>query len=131
MAKLSVYSPKVVDREQVGYKPCGLMSKGQHQRLHLAAFMSLEARLYLLDEPLAGIDLVSREKILETLSSHLPKESAMILTTHEIKEVESLFSRLIYINDGRITCDTSTEELISEGSSASKKFIELNGEEGR
>ena len=111
---------------EVPEKPMGKMSKGQAQRLRLVATMARKARLYLLDEPLSGIDMVSRALIVKTLISSWDQNSCLLLTTHEIKEVEHFFDRGIYLKDGSLVSDVMGEKLRAENSNLADHFIDLH-----
>ncbi|NRA66495.1 MAG: ABC transporter ATP-binding protein [Pseudobacteriovorax sp.] len=111
---------------EVPQKAMGQMSKGQMQRLRLVATMSRQAQLYLLDEPLSGIDLVSRSLIIETLIDVWDKQSAVIISTHEIKEIENFFDRALYLKAGTLVEDVIAEEVRKDNKSLTDLFIEIN-----
>ena len=108
-------------------KPLEEMSKGQRQKLKLVATMSRNSDLYLLDEPLSGIDLVARTGILKTLMATWNEESAVILSTHEIKDVDPYLDRAIFLADGYIKADENVEDIRTRGLSVSDRFLELLG----
>ncbi len=93
------------------------MSKGERGRLRLAMALARDVKLYLLDEPLAGIDLLSREKILTSLVREWHTDEAILLSTHEVAEAESLFDRVRLLRQGRLALDASAEALRGEGKS--------------
>ena len=101
------------------------MSKGERGRLRLAMSLSRDVKLYLLDEPLAGIDLISREKILSSLVREWHTDETILLSTHEVAEAEGLFERVLLMKDGRIALDTQAEELRSQGKSVVDAFREV------
>jgi len=101
------------------------MSKGERGRLRLAMCLSRDVKLYLLDEPLAGIDLISREKILSSLVQEWHTDETILLSTHEVAEAEGLFERVLLMKDGRIALDTQAEELRSQGKSVVDAFREV------
>lgn len=91
------------------------LSKGMEARLYLVLCLARRARLVLLDEPFSGIDLVSREKIIQMIIDTLLEQSqTLILSTHEIHESESLFDHVIFIDQGRQVFAGNTEELRAE-----------------
>lgn len=114
------------DALEVPLKRTSQMSKGQQQRLRLVATMSRKARLYLLDEPLSGIDLVSRSLIIKTLIENWDETSTIVISTHEIQEIEGFFDRGIYLKQGRVVSDIQAEKLRSHKQSMTEHFIELN-----
>lgn len=103
------------------------MSKGERGRLRLAMALARSAKLYLLDEPLAGIDLLSRERILQSIVREWHKDETILLSTHEIAEAEGLFDRVLYLRDGRIVLDAQAEDLRDQGRSVVQAFREVLG----
>jgi len=101
------------------------MSKGERGRLRLAMALARSARLYLLDEPLAGIDLLSREKILTSIVKEWHTDETILLSTHEVAEAEALFDRVIFLHKGRLALDARAEQLRSEGRSVVDAFREV------
>jgi len=90
------------------------LSKGMVTQLHLALIMAIDARLLVLDEPTLGLDLLYRRKFYDTLvNDYYDKERTILLTTHQVEEVENLFTDVIFINHGRVTLDSSVEALAS------------------
>lgn len=78
------------------------LSKGMSEKFNLSLVLSRKAKLYLLDEPISGVDPVSREKILDAILENLSEESSMIITTHYIGELERIFDNVAFLGDGRI-----------------------------
>ena len=72
------------------------------EKFNLSLVLSRKAKLYLLDEPISGVDPVSREKILDAILENLSEESSMIITTHYIGELERIFDDVAFLGDGRI-----------------------------
>ena len=90
--------------------------------------MSLNTDYILLDEPFSGIDLFSKEKIRELFSSPFIEGRGVLLTTHEVDEVEHLIDRVIILDDGMIVQDFYTEEVrMEEGKSVIDKMREVLG----
>jgi len=103
------------------------MSKGERGRLRLAMALARNAQLFLLDEPLAGIDLLSREKILQSIVREWHTRETILLTTHEVAEAEGLFERVVYLREGRLAADVNAEELRAENKSVIQTFREVLG----
>jgi ABC-2 type transport system ATP-binding protein len=103
------------------------MSKGERGRLRLAMALARNARLYLLDEPLGGIDLLSREKILQSIVREWHTDETVILSTHEVAEAEGLFERVLYLREGRLALDARAEELRRQGKSVVQAYREVLG----
>lgn len=111
----------------VPQKSLGEMSRGQKQKLKLSLTMSRRVKLYLLDEPLAGIDLVARTGILKSLMSSWTVQSSVVLATHEIKDVEPHLNRAIFVRDGRVLADEGRQQIDDLGLSVSERFLQLMG----
>lgn len=110
---------------EVPARPSRSMSRGQRARLRLAMVLAREARLFLLDEPLAGIDLISRDRILKTLVHQWREEATLVLSTHEVAEAEGIFDRAVFLKEGRVVLDASAEELRARGRSVRETFVEV------
>jgi len=88
------------------------LSKGMVTQLHLALTMAIDARLLVLDEPTLGLDLLYRRKFYDSLlNDYFDKERTILLTTHQVEEVENLFTDVIFINHGRVVLAESVEDL--------------------
>ena len=88
------------------------LSKGMVTQLHLALILAIDARLLVLDEPTLGLDLLYRRKFYDTLlNDYYDKERTILLTTHQVEEVENLFTDVIFISHGHVTLDSPVEEL--------------------
>ncbi len=80
-------------------------SKGQKARVKLAMLLARKCKLLLLDEPLSGIDFLSREKMMETITNHKQEDGAIIFSTHDIRDAQGLFSRALFIREGNLLKD--------------------------
>src|SRR5579863_4858895 len=90
----------------------GQLSKGMVTQLHLALILAIDARLLVLDEPTLGLDLLYRRKFYDTLlNDYFDKQRTIVLTTHQVEEVENLFTDVIFINHGRVVLAAAVEEL--------------------
>ena len=90
------------------------LSKGMVTQLHLALILAIDARLLVLDEPTLGLDLLYRRKFYDTLlNDYYDKERTILLTTHQVEEVENLFTDVIFISHGHVTLEASVEDLAS------------------
>ncbi|MCD2347838.1 ABC transporter ATP-binding protein [Clostridium guangxiense] len=90
------------------------LSKGMLEKLHLTLVLSRKARLYVLDEPLGGVDPTTREKILDTIINNFNEKSSMIITTHLVNDIERLFDDVVFISDGKNVLSGSAEGLRNE-----------------
>ncbi|MBX5460502.1 MAG: ABC transporter ATP-binding protein [Steroidobacteraceae bacterium] len=86
------------------------LSKGMVTQLHLALILAIDARLLVLDEPTLGLDLLYRRQFYDTLlNDYFDKERTILLTTHQVEEVEHLLTDVIFINHGHIALDSPVE----------------------
>ena len=88
------------------------LSKGMVVQLHLAIVMAIDVKLLVLDEPTLGLDILFRKKFYTNLlNDYFDEERTIIITTHQVEEIEHILSDLIFIQDGRIALDCSMEEV--------------------
>lgn len=90
------------------------MSKGMQEKLQLILVMSRQAKLYILDEPLGGIDPATRDYILDTILSNFGPNASMIISTHLIADIERILDEVIFIDNGKIALQASADELRSQ-----------------
>ncbi|MEC5241004.1 ABC transporter ATP-binding protein [Bacillus sp. FSL R9-9530] len=87
------------------------LSKGMIEKLQIILTFSRKAKLYVLDEPLGGIDLVSREHVLELILKFYHEDCTLLISTHLIREIENIFDEVIFLKDGEIILHENVEEL--------------------
>ena len=88
------------------------LSKGMVVQLHLAIVMSIDVKLLVLDEPTLGLDILFRKQFYTNLlNDYFDEERTIIITTHQVEEIEHILSDLIFIQDGRIALDCSMEKV--------------------
>ena len=87
------------------------MSKGMQEKLQLILVMSRNAELYILDEPLGGVDPATRDYILDTILSNFNEGASVIISTHLISDIERILDEVIFINDGEIILSSDSDEL--------------------
>lgn len=88
------------------------LSKGMVTQLHLSLVMAIRARLLVLDEPTLGLDLLMRRRFYDTLvNDYMDEERTILVTTHQVEEIEHLLTDVIFIENGRIVLDAPTEDL--------------------
>jgi ABC-2 type transport system ATP-binding protein len=88
------------------------LSKGMVTQLHLALILAIDARLLVLDEPTLGLDLLFRRQFYDTLlNDYFDKERTIVLTTHQVEEIENLLTDVIFINRGHVVLDTSVDTM--------------------
>ena len=95
------------------------LSKGMVAQLHLAIVMAIDVKLLVLDEPTLGLDILYRKQFYTNLlNDYFDEERTIIITTHQVEEVEHILSDLIFIQDGRIALDCSMDKV-------QESFVEL------
>ena len=87
------------------------MSKGMQEKLQLILVMSREVELYILDEPLGGVDPATRDYILDTILSNFSDGASVIISTHIISDIERILDDVIFIDKGEIVLTSSADEL--------------------
>ena len=87
------------------------MSKGMKEKVQLVLVISRKAELYILDEPLGGVDPATRDYILDTILTNIDKSSSVIISTHLISDVEKILDEVIFIDKGKIILQDSTSVL--------------------
>ena len=87
------------------------MSKGMQEKLQLILVMSRNAKLYILDEPLGGVDPATRDYILDTILSNFKEGASVIISTHLIADIERILDEVIFIDKGKIVLTSPTDEL--------------------
>jgi len=102
------------------------MSKGTKEKVQLILVMSRNAQLYLLDEPIGGVDPAARDYILNTIINNYSENATVIISTHLIADVESVLDEVIFISNGSLVLHTSVDEIREhEGSSVDAYFREV------
>jgi ABC-2 type transport system ATP-binding protein len=95
------------------------LSKGMVTQLHLSIITAIDAKLLVLDEPTIGLDIIFRKEFYgNLLSDYFDEERTIIITTHQVEEIENLLTDVMFINDGRIVLDSPMDEL-------SDRYVEL------
>ncbi len=96
------------------------LSKGMVTQLHLALILAIDARLLVLDEPTLGLDLLFRRQFYDTLlNDYFDKERTILLTTHQVEEIENLLTDVIFINRGHIALDSAVDGI-------AERYVQLN-----
>ena len=90
------------------------LSKGMSEKLYLSLVLSRKAKLYILDEPLGGVDPTTREKILDAILQNYTENSSVLITTHLVSDIERLFDDVAFISEGKIVLFGNAEELRNE-----------------
>ena len=99
------------------------MSKGMLEKLQLVLCMSRDADLYVLDEPLGGVDPATRDYILDTILSNFKEGSSVLISTHLIADIERILDDVIFVDSGKIVLTDSADNLrMNENSSIDETF---------
>ena len=107
-------------------KTLGAMSKGPREKVQLILVMSRAAKLYLLDEPIGGVDPAARDYILNTILSNYEPESTILISTHLITDIERILDDVIFIQNGRLVLQQSVEDIReNQGKSVDALFREV------
>ena len=101
------------------------MSKGMIEKLNLTLAFSRNAKLFVLDEPLGGVDPVARDRIISTIIKTYNEESSIIISTHLVNDVERIFDDVCFIGKGKVILSGSAEDLrVEKGLSIDQIYIE-------
>ena len=92
-------------------KKISKMSKGMQEKLQLILVMSRNAEIYILDEPLGGVDPATRDYILDTILSNFSEGATVIISTHLISDIERILDEVIFVDKGKIILTSSADEL--------------------
>ncbi len=102
------------------------LSKGTKEKVQLVLVMSRRAKLYVLDEPIAGVDPAARDYILNTILSNYEPEASILIATHLIADIENILDEVVFFKDGQIVQHTSVDEIRGkEGKSVDAYFREV------
>ncbi|MCJ8014009.1 ABC transporter ATP-binding protein [Paenibacillus sp. KQZ6P-2] len=106
-----------------------VLSKGMNERLQLTLALSRNVNLYLLDEPIGGVDPVARGKILDAIVRFYSEDSSLIICTHLVRDMERIFDEVMFLNNGSITLYEEVESIrMKHGRSVDDMFKEVFGE---
>lgn len=102
------------------------LSKGTREKVQLILVMSRDASLYILDEPIAGVDPAARDYILRTIITNYNENATVLISTHLITDIENILDEVIFMKEGRLLLQTSVEEIREEkGKSVDAYFREV------
>ena len=102
------------------------LSKGNQEKVCLILVMSRDAKLYVLDEPIAGVDPAARDYVISTIINNYNPEASILLSTHLISDIEQILDEAVFIQNGTITLQKSVDEIRGEnGKSVDELFREV------
>ena len=87
------------------------MSKGMKEKVQLVLVMSRKAKIYILDEPLGGVDPASRDYILQTILKNFEEDAILLISTHMISDIEKILDEVVFIDEGKIVLQDNADEL--------------------
>jgi len=106
--------------------PMKQLSKGNREKVQLILAMSRQAKLYLLDEPIGGVDPAARDYILRTILQNYDPEATVVLSTHLIADVEPILDEVLFLNRGKVTLQSTVDAIREEkGMSVDALFREV------
>lgn len=94
-----------------GESRVGSLSKGMKERLQLTLAMSRNAKLYLLDEPIGGVDPVARAKILDAIVEYYSEDSSILISTHLLQDIEKIFDEVLFVKQGKLILQDDVENI--------------------
>lgn len=102
------------------------LSKGTKEKVQLILVMSRDADLYVLDEPIGGVDPAARDYILSTILNNYNEDAAILISTHLIRDIENILDRVLFIKQGQLVLNATVDELRTEqGKSVDSLFREV------
>lgn len=120
-------SEEMLDRLEISAKQrMKHMSKGTREKVQLILAMSRQAKLYLLDEPIGGVDPAARDYILNTIISNYSKDATVVISTHLIEDIEPVLDEAVFLKDGKIFAHRAVDDIReTEGKSVDAYFREV------
>ena len=103
------------------------LSKGESEKYHLALALSIQGQLYIMDEPLAAIDLIAREEVISMILDNFNIDSTIIISSHLVSDIERMLDRVLLLKNGEIVCNKLVEDLRIEGKSVVDLYKEVYG----
>lgn len=103
--------------DQLGFDPkqrLKAMSKGTKEKIQLILTMSRRARVYFLDEPIAGVDPAARDFIIRTIIGNYAEDALVVLSTHLIADIETILDEVVFIREGQILLHKASDQVIEE-----------------
>lgn len=102
------------------------LSKGDKEKVQLILVMSRDADLYILDEPIGGVDPATRDYILNTIITNYNENATILMSTHLISDIENILDRVIFIKNGQVVLNSSVDEIRTQhGKSVNALFREV------
>ena len=110
----------------IGAQQLRHMSKGMQEKVQIMLVMSRDAKIYLLDEPISGVDPASRKTILRGIINQASQHSLVLLSTHLIQDIEAVVDEIIFMDRGQVILHEEADKMRSErGQSLNEAFEEI------
>jgi ABC-2 type transport system ATP-binding protein len=90
------------------------LSKGTKEKVQLIMVMSRRAKLYLLDEPIAGVDPAARDYVIRTIINNYNPEATVLISTHLISDIEQILDEVVFLKDGKVVLQKTVDEIRDE-----------------
>lgn len=118
---------ELLEKMKLDYdQPLKKMSKGMKEKFQLALCLSRQAEIYLIDEPIAGVDPASRDLIIETILGTYHEDALIIISTHLIQDIEAVLDEVIFLKEGEVMLHENCDELRERtGQSVNEVFREV------
>ena len=101
------------------------LSKGENEKYHLSLALSIEGQLYIMDEPLAAIDLIAREEVISMILDNFNIDSTIIISSHLVSDIERMLDRVLLLKGGEIVVNKLVEDLRVDGKSVVDLYKEV------
>lgn len=102
-----------------------VLSKGQNEKFQVALCLSIEGSLYIMDEPLAAVDLIAREELIKMILNNFDLNTTIIISSHLVRDIEPILDRVWFLKDGKIVENTLVEDLKERGFSLISRYKEV------
>lgn len=107
-------------------RPIRNLSKGNKEKVQLILVMSRRAKLYVLDEPIGGVDPATRDYILKTILSNYEEDATILISTHLVSDVEQILDEVLMLNNGKLVLQAEVDEIREkQGKSVDETFREI------
>lgn len=103
------------------------LSKGNREKVHLSLALSIDAKIYILDEPLASVDVIAREEILKAIIENFNEDSTILLSSHLINDFENILDKVLFLKNGQIPLEKYVDDIREEGKSLVDYYKEVYG----
>lgn len=101
------------------------LSKGENEKYHLSLALAIEGQLYIMDEPLAAIDLIAREEVISMILDNFNIDSTIIISSHLVSDIERMLDRVLLLKGGEIVVNKLVEDLRVDGKSVVDLYKEV------